>query len=152
MLTVFLFLHEIIFCEYTLVLMSTHKIWFYGEAETLLMSTHKIWFHGEAETLLMSTHQIWFHGKIRLISTFFAVILMSIHNMCFLWRNQKKKKKKKKKRKKNEKNIISRYTIILTMIIQAPDRVYITRKMLHYESMPIQIYWKFYHQKMKIFR
>ena len=25
-----------------------------------------------------------------------------------------------------------------------------TRK--HYENMPIQIYWKFYHQKMKIFR
>ena len=23
---------------------------------------------------------------------------------------------------------------------------------LHYENMPIQIYWKFYHQKMKIFR
>ena len=22
----------------------------------------------------------------------------------------------------------------------------------HYENMPIQIYWKFYHQKMKIFR
>ena len=23
---------------------------------------------------------------------------------------------------------------------------------LHYENTPIQIYWKFYHQKMKIFR
>ena len=23
---------------------------------------------------------------------------------------------------------------------------------LHYENMPIQVYWKFYHQKMKIFR
>ena len=23
---------------------------------------------------------------------------------------------------------------------------------LHYENMPIQIYWKFYHQQMKIFR
>ena len=23
---------------------------------------------------------------------------------------------------------------------------------LHYEDMPIQIYWKFYHQKLKIFR
>ena len=22
----------------------------------------------------------------------------------------------------------------------------------HYENMPIQIYWKFYHQKLKIFR
>ena len=22
----------------------------------------------------------------------------------------------------------------------------------HYENMPIQMYWKFYHQKMKIFR
>ena len=22
----------------------------------------------------------------------------------------------------------------------------------HYENMPIQLYWKFYHQKMKIFR
>ena len=22
----------------------------------------------------------------------------------------------------------------------------------HYENMPIQIYWKFYHKKMKIFR
>ena len=22
----------------------------------------------------------------------------------------------------------------------------------HYENMPVQIYWKFYHQKMKIFR
>ena len=22
----------------------------------------------------------------------------------------------------------------------------------HYENMPIQIYWEFYHQKMKIFR
>ena len=22
----------------------------------------------------------------------------------------------------------------------------------HYENMPIQIYWKFYHQKMKLFR
>ena len=22
----------------------------------------------------------------------------------------------------------------------------------HYENMPIQIYWKFYHQKMKVFR
>ena len=25
-------------------------------------------------------------------------------------------------------------------------------KSTHYENMPIQIYWKFYHQKMKIFR
>ena len=25
-------------------------------------------------------------------------------------------------------------------------------KIYHYENMPIQIYWKFYHQKMKIFR
>ena len=24
--------------------------------------------------------------------------------------------------------------------------------MIHYENMPIQIYWKFYHQKMKIFQ
>ena len=24
--------------------------------------------------------------------------------------------------------------------------------LMHYENMPIQIYWKFYHQKMKIFR
>ena len=23
---------------------------------------------------------------------------------------------------------------------------------IHYENIPIQIYWKFYHQKMKIFR
>ena len=23
---------------------------------------------------------------------------------------------------------------------------------LHYENTPIQLYWKFYHQKMKIFR
>ena len=23
---------------------------------------------------------------------------------------------------------------------------------MHYENMPIQIYWKIYHQKMKIFR
>ena len=26
------------------------------------------------------------------------------------------------------------------------------RKAYHYENMPIQIYWKFYHQKMKILR
>ena len=25
-------------------------------------------------------------------------------------------------------------------------------RFLHYENKPIQIYWKFYHQKMKIFR
>ena len=25
-------------------------------------------------------------------------------------------------------------------------------RMIHYENMPIQIYWKFYHQKIKIFR
>ena len=24
-------------------------------------------------------------------------------------------------------------------------------KCIHYENMPIQVYWKFYHQKMKIF-
>ena len=23
---------------------------------------------------------------------------------------------------------------------------------IHYENMPIQIYWKFYHEKMKVFR
>ena len=27
-----------------------------------------------------------------------------------------------------------------------------TSQILHYENTPIQIYWKFYHQKMKIFR
>ena len=27
-----------------------------------------------------------------------------------------------------------------------------TIEWIHYESMPIQIYWKIYHQKMKIFR
>ena len=26
------------------------------------------------------------------------------------------------------------------------------KECVHYENMPIQIYWKFYHQKMKIFR
>ena len=28
----------------------------------------------------------------------------------------------------------------------------ISNTYFHYENMPIQIYWKFYHQKMKIIR
>ena len=28
----------------------------------------------------------------------------------------------------------------------------ISKEYTHYENMPIQIYWKFYHQKMKNFR
>ena len=28
---------------------------------------------------------------------------------------------------------------------------YTGRRLGHYENMPIKIYWKFYHQKMKIF-
>ena len=30
--------------------------------------------------------------------------------------------------------------------------LWLVRLLYHYENMPIQIYWKFYHQKMKIFR
>ena len=29
---------------------------------------------------------------------------------------------------------------------------YLRKLKFHYENMPIQIYWNFYHQKMKIFR
>ena len=33
-----------------------------------------------------------------------------------------------------------------------PDQTLIWIALFHYENMPIQIYWKFYHQKLKIFR
>ena len=35
------------------------------------------------------------------------------------------------------------------MHVHNPIRVCIA---IHYKNMPIQIYWKFYHQKIKIFR
>ena len=41
----------------------------------------------------------------------------------------------------------SSIAIAFVMDVMAP---YI--KILHYENMPIQMYWKFSHQKMKIFR
>ena len=47
----------------------------------------------------------------------------------------KNKKKKKKKKKKNK----------------TPDALDFLPCFQHYENMPIQIYWKFHHQKMKIF-
>ena len=34
---------------------------------------------------------------------------------------------------------------------KAPQRA-APRNIIHYENTPIQIYWKFYHQKRKIFR
>ena len=43
--------------------------------------------------------------------------------------------------------------------LQLREHAYVKSKSLafqnapsHYEDMPIQMYWKFYHQKMKIFR
>ena len=33
-----------------------------------------------------------------------------------------------------------------------PNQLQRQKMYLHYENMPIQIYWNFYHQKMKIFR
>ena len=38
--------------------------------------------------------------------------------------------------------------ILYLYIIMLVSRI----SFLHYENIPIQIYWKFYHQKMKIFR
>ena len=32
------------------------------------------------------------------------------------------------------------------------DQAYPVFHAIHYENTPIQMYWKFYHQKMKIFR
>ena len=46
------------------------------------------------------------------------------------------------------KHIIIIITIIIIMIIIIPNGIFY----LHYENTPIQIFWKFYHQEMKIFR
>ena len=65
-------------------------------------------------------------------------------------KKQKKKKttKKKKKKKKNRTHTWS-YTWSSEMLTYS---FLPFNKLTHYENMPIQIYWKFYHQKMKIFR
>ena len=61
----------------------------------------------------------------------------------FLWTNQRRPKY-------SEIHHISNWNHILfisnTLEQPIPDKTY------HYENKPIQIYWKFYHQKMKIFR
>ena len=46
----------------------------------------------------------------------------------------------------NKKNIYEDIPIIRAMGQRHKDLL------AHYEHKPIQIYWKFYHQKMKIFR
>ena len=50
--------------------------------------------------------------------------------------------------KKNENwNTMKELSIYMGMFSATKFRV-----ITHYENVPIQIYWKFYHQKMKIFR
>ena len=56
-------------------------------------------------------------------------------------KKKKKKKKTKKNKKKKKKHNIN---------IKNQELGFI-KSLLHYENMLIQIYWKFYHQKMKIF-
>ena len=55
-----------------------------------------------------------------------------LSHLNWTWKKKKKKKKKpkKKKKKKKKKKLIS----------------------VHYENMPIQIYWKFYNQKDENFQ
>ena len=57
---------------------------------------------------------------------------------------KKKQKQKKNKKKKNKKNNNKKKT---TKKKQQPKTA-----TNHYENKPIQIYWKFYHKKMKIFK
>ena len=39
-----------------------------------------------------------------------------------------------------------------TQYYQPLCQMFLLELPLHYENLPIQIYWKFYHQNMKIFR
>ena len=106
-----------------------------------------------------------YHVHVNLI-----LILTSLHE---LWILKKKKKKKKKKlggtkthsqSAKDEKSIIDNHSILSVkfavnikenksklpaFLVKHHKRPYKAR---HYENMPIQIYWKFYHQKMNIFQ
>ena len=41
-------------------------------------------------------------------------------------------------------NAIKELTIVIAEIKDVTE--------IHYENMPIQIYWKFYHEKLKVFR
>ena len=45
--------------------------------------------------------------------------------------------------------IIHKCSVLMLRWVREP---YTERVIMHNENMPIQIYWKFYHQKMKIFR
>ena len=38
------------------------------------------------------------------------------------------------------------------MLMPGPNGMNAEPDLTHFENTPIQIYWKFYHQKMKIFR
>ena len=55
----------------------------------------------------------------------------------------KKKKKKKKGQWHMPSFLLSDYILQYTVYVW---------HFIHYENIPIQIYWKFYHQKMEIFR
>ena len=58
---------------------------------------------------------------------------------------------KKNKKKKN----ISKCRLLKCFSQSVKEKqytFYVKHPCLHYENMPIQIYWKFYHQKLKIFR
>ena len=41
--------------------------------------------------------------------------------------------------------------MIISAESEGPDQTERMRSLIHYENTHIQIYWKFYHQKMKIF-
>ena len=46
--------------------------------------------------------------------------------------------------------IVSEFVFFMLLFLSLHVALFVY--LIHYENMPIQIYWKFYHQKMKIFR
>ena len=61
----------------------------------------------------------------------------------------KKKKKKKKKKRNGHGTVLFRHSVSRS---QGKYKSSLKYNNNHYENMPIQIYWNFYHQKMIIFR
>ena len=67
-------------------------------------------------------------------------------------KNKKKKKKKRNKTKKNPKNNVKLaiYSEILKWQFTVNQKK--KKKKTHYENTAFQTYWKFHHQKLKVFR
>ena len=67
-------------------------------------------------------------------------------------KKQQQQKKKQNKKKKNSRLHFGKFSCFSQKIGFASAVVNYFCNCMHYEIMPIQIYWNFYHQKMKIFR